>query len=162
MLCVKLTGPLIIPIGKTYMSEYYTAAELAEEFEITRRTIRFYETKGLLNSERRGRFMYFDYRQRARLIIILRSKRLGISLESAKRYLALYDAQPESAERMLFMLYESRTRLSVLREQQIALAENIAELENIESAALSDLAQCDVNIEQSYERYVLAQSQTEE
>ncbi len=67
------------------MTQYYTAAELADEFGITRRTIRFYETKGLLQSERRGRFIYFDYRQRARLIIILRSKRLGISLESAKR-----------------------------------------------------------------------------
>lgn len=136
------------------MSQYYTAAELAEEFTITRRTIRFYETKGLLQSERRGRFLYFDYRQRARLIIILRSKRLGISLASAKRYLALYDDKPESVERMMYMLHESRSRLVILREQQLALQENIKELEMIENAALDDLAACELDIESSYVDYV--------
>jgi len=136
------------------MTTYYTAANLAEEFSITRRAIRFYETKGLLQSERRGRFMYYDYRQRARLIIILRSKRLGISLESAKHYLALYDDKPDSATRMLYMLHQSRSRLSELREQQIALQENIAELENLEKIAMTDLMACDLNVESSYEEYL--------
>lgn len=136
------------------MTQYYTAAELADEFGITRRTIRFYETKGLLQSERRGRFIYFDYRQRARLIIIVRSKRLGISLESAKRYLALYDAKPESPQRMLYMLHESRSRLQVLREQQLALQENISELETLERIAMQDLQTCSMDVESSYQDYL--------
>ena len=136
------------------MTTYYTAANLAEEFSITRRAIRFYETKGLLQSERRGRFMYYDYRQRARLIIILRSKRLGISLESAKHYLALYDDKPDSAQRMLYMLHQSRTRLNELREQQLALQENIAELENLEKIAMKDLTECDLDVESNYEKYL--------
>jgi len=133
---------------------YYTAADLADEFSITRRAIRFYETKGLLQSERRGRFMYYDYRQRARLIIILRSKRLGISLESAKHYLALYDDKPDSPPRMLYMLHQSRTRLDELREQQLALQENIAELETLENIAMKDLTACDIDIESSYQDYL--------
>jgi len=133
---------------------YYTAADRADEFSITRRAIRFYETKGLLQSERRGRFMYYDYRQRARLIIILRSKRLGISLESAKHYLALYDDKPDSPPRMLYMLHQSRTRLDELREQQLALQENIAELETLENIAMKDLTACDIDIESSYQDYL--------
>jgi len=136
------------------MTMYYTAADLADEFSITRRAIRFYETKGLLQSERRGRFMYYDYRQRARLIIILRSKRLGISLESAKHYLALYDDKPDSPPRMLYMLHQSRTRLDELREQQLALQENIAELETLENIAMKDLTACDIDIESSYQDYL--------
>ncbi|KXO06979.1 putative transcriptional regulator LiuR of leucine degradation pathway, MerR family [Moritella sp. JT01] len=136
------------------MTTYYTAADLAEEFSITRRAIRFYEMKGLLQSERRGRFMYYDYRQRARLIIILRSKRLGISLASAKHYLALYDDKPDSPPRMLYMLHQSRTRLDELREQQLALQENIAELELLESIAMKDLTACDIDIESSYQAYL--------
>lgn len=136
------------------MTTYYTAADLAEEFSVTRRAIRFYETKGLLQSERRGRFMYYDYRQRARLIIILRSKRLGISLESAKHYLALYDDKPDSAPRMLYMLHQSRTRLNELRDQKLALQENIAELEILEKIAMKDLSACDLDIESSYNDYV--------
>ena len=136
------------------MTTYYTAADLAEEFSITRRAIRFYETKGLLQSERRGRFMYYDYRQRARLIIILRSKRLGISLESAKHYLALYDDKPDSPPRMLYMLHQSRTRLDELREQQLALQENIAELEALENIAMKDLTACNIDIESSYQDYL--------
>ena len=136
------------------MTQYYTAAELAAEFAITRRTIRFYEVKGLLQSERRGRFLYFDYRQRARLIIILRSKRLGISLDSIRRYLDLYDDKPDSAQRMLYMLHESRSRLQTLREQQIALQENIAELESLEAIAMQDLANSGENVEASYSNYL--------
>ena len=136
------------------MIQYYTAAELAVEFAITRRTIRFYEVKGLLQSERRGRFLYFNYRQRARLIIILRSKRLGISLDSIRRYLELYDDKPDSPPRMLYMLHESRSRLQILREQQIALQENIAELESLEAIAMQDLVNSGADVEVSYSDYM--------
>ncbi len=132
----------------------YTAADLAAEFNITRRTIRFYEAKGLLQSERKGRFLYFDHRQRARLIIILRSKRLGITLGSTQRYLDLYDEKPDSPERMLFMLHESRTRLAVLREQQQALMENIQELENLERIAIDDLSAKERDVEAHYADYL--------
>lgn len=132
----------------------YTAADLAAEFNISRRTIRFYEAKGLLQSERQGRFLYFDHRQRARLIIILRSKRLGITLDSTQRYLDLYDEKPDSPERMLFMLHESRTRLAVLREQQQALMENIKELENLEHIAIDDLSAIESDVEAHYNDYL--------
>lgn len=135
----------------------YTAADSAAEFNISRRTIRFYEAKGLLQSERKGRFLYFDYRQRARLIIILRSKRLGITLGSTQRYLDLYDEKPDSPERMLYLLHESRSCLTVLREQQQALMENIQELENLEHIAIKDFSEIEQDVEAHYADYLASQ-----
>ncbi len=69
----------------------WTVSELAQEFEVTARAIRFYEDKGLLAPRRAGGSRVFDYRDRARLLLILRLKRLGFSLQDIKAYLDLYN-----------------------------------------------------------------------
>src|SRR5690606_3753083 len=72
--------------------ELFAIADLAKEIGISTRTIRFYEAKGLLSPERVGATRVFRRRDRARLILILRGKRLGFSLRDISDYLCLYDA----------------------------------------------------------------------
>lgn len=72
----------------------YTIGELADEFGITTRTIRFYESRGLITPERKGANRSYLRRDRARLILILRGKNLGFTLEDIADYLGLYDADP--------------------------------------------------------------------
>src|SRR5215813_1528295 len=72
----------------------YTIGELATELAITTRTIRFYESKGLIAPARRGVARCYSRRDRGRLKLILRGKNLGFSLEAIAEYLKLYDADP--------------------------------------------------------------------
>jgi DNA-binding transcriptional MerR regulator len=72
----------------------YTIGELAAELGVTTRTIRFYESKGLISPARRGVARSYARRDRARLKLILRGKNLGFSLEEIAQYLKLYDADP--------------------------------------------------------------------
>ena len=76
------------------MTESYGIAELAREFDITTRTVRFYEDKGLLSPERDGQRRIYGPRDRVRLKLIMRGKRLGLSLEEIGELMDLYDADP--------------------------------------------------------------------
>ena len=73
---------------------FYTVPQLSKELNVTERTIRFYDSKGLLNPSRVGNTRIFNYKDRARLLIILRAKKLGFSLKDIKIYLYLYDVDP--------------------------------------------------------------------
>ena len=73
-------------------ADLYSIADLAREFGISTRAIRFYESKGLIAPERLGATRVFHRRDRARLILILRGKRLGFSLRDISDYLSLYEA----------------------------------------------------------------------
>lgn len=72
----------------------YSISDLSKEFDITTRTIRFYESRGLIQPERIGTMRRYSKRDRARLILILRGRNLGFTVEDVGQYLALYDADP--------------------------------------------------------------------
>ncbi|MFN3868328.1 MAG: MerR family transcriptional regulator [Hyphomicrobiaceae bacterium] len=72
----------------------FSIGELAHEFDITTRTIRFYEARGLISPQRSGTNRIYSRRDRARLKLILRGKNLGFSLEDIAEYLKLYDVDP--------------------------------------------------------------------
>jgi len=72
-------------------SSSYTISELASEFEVTTRTIRFYEDKGLLTPKRDGQRRIYSASDRVRLILILRGRRLGFSLDESREIIDLYD-----------------------------------------------------------------------
>src|SRR5215470_14186477 len=76
------------------MAERFTITQLSREFDVTTRTIRFYEDEGLLAPERRGQARIYGPRDRVRLRLILRGKRLGFSLSEIKEILDLYDREP--------------------------------------------------------------------
>jgi DNA-binding transcriptional MerR regulator len=123
---------------ETEHRDLFAIADLAKEFGITARAIRFYESKGLITPERVGATRVFRRRDRARLMLILRGKRLGFSLKDIAEYLSLYDAQSQHAQVNL-LLAKVETRLARLERQQADLATTIAELREIRRLATDRL-----------------------
>jgi DNA-binding transcriptional MerR regulator len=114
--------------------DLFAIADLSQEFGISTRAIRFYETKGLLNPERVGGTRVFRRRDRARLILILRGKRLGFSLRDISDYLSLYDAQSQTAQTKL-LVAKVDERLDLLERQKADLEMTIGELRAIRKLA---------------------------
>jgi DNA-binding transcriptional MerR regulator len=120
--------------------DLFAIADLAGEFGISTRAIRFYETKGLLRPERVGGTRVFRRRDRARLILILRGKRLGFSLRDISDYLSLYDAHSQTAQVNL-LIQKVDERLMLLEAQLGDLQTTISELREIRKFADERLAQ---------------------
>lgn len=119
---------------------FFTVTELARDLAVTPRTIRFYEDKGLITPRRAGTMRVYTKRDRARMVLILRGKRLGFSLRDIKDYLDLYDMDPSQSEQMRMLLKKVENRLELLEDQRLALEETIAELKDIQDQALSSLS----------------------
>ena len=110
----------------------YSISELAHEFALTTRAIRFYEDEGMLAPERRGRARIYRERERVRLKLILRGKRLGFSLLEIRELLDLYEVgHNESAQLAMFieMLGERRARLLQQKDDIDAV---LAEIDGVE------------------------------
>ncbi|GHA37644.1 MerR family transcriptional regulator [Devosia pacifica] len=118
--------------------DLFAIAELAREFEISTRTIRFYEAKGLLQPQRVGSTRVFRRRDRARLMLILRGKRLGFSLREISDYLSLYDADRDQQIHLLAEKVDER--LSLLERQLEDLETTITELREIRRLAAERMA----------------------
>ncbi len=108
----------------------YSIRQLCREFDVTPRALRFYEDKGLLAPERRGLSRIYAARDRARLQLILRGKRVGFSLAEISEMLALYDREDGGATQMAASLLKFRERLIGLQRQREDLDKAIAELES--------------------------------
>ncbi len=119
---------------------FFTVTQLARDLSVTPRTIRFYEDKGLITPRRAGTMRVYTKRDRARMALILRGKRLGFSLREIKDYLDLYDLDPSQGEQIRLLLKQVQDRLEMLEDQRLALEETIIELKDIEEQALSALA----------------------
>ena len=115
----------------------YSITELAEELGVTARAIRFYEAKGLLRPQRVGANRVYDYRDRARLLLILRGKRLGFSLAEIQQYLDLYDADPTHKKQLVHLLAGARERIDELQSQRRDLDLTLEELREIEEQVLA-------------------------
>lgn len=121
--------------------ELSTVNELADDLGITARALRFYETKGLITPQRAGTTRVYTRRDRARLILILRGKRLGFSLAEIREYLDLYDADRGNVRQMKLLLARVRDRLARLAQQRTALEAATAELKDIERQVQDALAE---------------------
>jgi DNA-binding transcriptional MerR regulator len=121
--------------------DLFAIADLAREFGISTRAIRFYESKGLLNPERVGSTRVFRRRDRARLILILRGKRLGFSLRDISDYLSLYDADRTQKAQVNLLVEMVDARMEQLKGQLADLETTIAELAEIRKLAGERLAQ---------------------
>lgn len=121
----------------------YSISELSDAFSISARTIRFYETKELLNPRRIGGNRAYSYSDRVRLALILRAKRLGFSLTDIREYIELYDADPDHKEQIQLLLGKVKRRMEDLKQQQEDLLIAIRELEDIESQCIDQLSSID-------------------
>lgn len=134
-------APLTIPMSTTF-----TISDLAREFDLTTRAIRFYEDMGLLRPERAGaggRLRVYSGRDRTRLKLTLRAKRLGLSLTQAKEIIDLYDSPRDTGAqltRFLEVLHQHREQLEA---QKRDLQANLDEIRAHEHEARGLLAQLD-------------------
>jgi DNA-binding transcriptional MerR regulator len=115
----------------------YTVTDLAADLGVTPRAIRLYESKGLLEPQRAGANRIYTYRDRARLLLILRGKRLGFSLAGIKEYLDLYDADPKHKKQLVHLLSGARQRIDELESQRRDLELTLEELRDIETQVLA-------------------------
>ncbi len=108
--------------------QLHTVTQLAAELGITPRTLRFYEGKGLITPSRLGTTRVYMARDRARMILILRGKRLSFTLREIAEYLDLYDADPNHKTQNARLLKLVNARIVKLEQQRIALDEMLVEL----------------------------------
>jgi DNA-binding transcriptional MerR regulator len=114
---------------------FFSVTQLGVDLGVSARTIRFYEDKGLIAPRRAGNNRVYTQRDRARMILILRGKKLGFSLREIKEYLDLYDADPTHARQLRLLLKAVRSRIDQLVDQRGALDEALAELQEVASQA---------------------------
>jgi DNA-binding transcriptional MerR regulator len=112
---------------------------------VTARAIRFYESKGLLEPKRAGTTRVYSYRDRGRLLIILRGKRLGFSLAEVQSYLELRDADPTGKAQLLQLLRGARKRIEELEGQARDLELTLEELREVEEQTLDALREAGVD-----------------
>ncbi|NQV84899.1 MAG: MerR family DNA-binding transcriptional regulator [Rhodospirillales bacterium] len=115
------------------MSETYGIAALAREFDVSTRTIRFYGDKGLLSPMRQGQRRIYAPRDRVRLRLIMRGKRLGFSLDEIRQLIDLYDVDPTEETQLRHFLEKIRERKAALVLQQADIVETLEEIQRIES-----------------------------
>jgi DNA-binding transcriptional MerR regulator len=117
----------------------WTIGELAAEFDTTLRTIRFYEDQGLLSPERAGQSRVFHSRDRVRLQLILRGKRLGFSLSDIAAILDMYDEQPGELGQLRYLLADIQQRRATLVRKRQDLDDAMAELDELDRRCREDL-----------------------
>jgi DNA-binding transcriptional MerR regulator len=121
-------------------AQTFTISQLAKEFDLTTRAIRFYEDMGLLTPERSGMQRIYTARDRARLTLTLRAKRLGLSLTEAKEILDMYDSPRDTAAQLQKFLGVLGAHRAQLEAQLVELQANLAEVREQEKKGRAALA----------------------
>ena len=113
-------------------AETYNIAELAREFDVTHRAIRFYEDEGLLSPGRDGTRRVYSKRDWVRLKLILRGKRLGFSLAEVREMLELYDSAPDERPQLAIFVAALTARREQLERQREEIDEVLGEIRSFE------------------------------
>lgn len=116
-----------------------TIGEMCAEFDVTPRTLRFYEQRELLSPVRRGQRRIFTQRDRARLKLILRGKRFGFSLEDIRQWLNLYDLGDGGVTQMSRWIESAGRQMDTLRAQRDELEDAMSELQELIDVAETEL-----------------------
>ncbi len=124
------------------MAAHYSITELAREFTVTPRTLRFYETQGILAPRRQGSTRIYSERDRVRLILALRGRRVGLSLDEIRQIVDLYDpTQPEDPRQTVFLLEKLRERRRDLINKISDIQETLKAIDEIENKTIAQLNQ---------------------
>jgi len=121
----------------------YSIGDLAKEFDITTRSIRFYEDQGLLKPTRKGQTRIYKQRDRVRLRLILRGKRLGFSLAETGRIFELYDHDRTSATQLTTMMSIIAEKKEHLNQQLDDIKIVLIELNSLENSCKETLVAID-------------------
>ena len=123
----------------------YSIAELAKEFDITTRTIRFYEDKQLLKPARRGQQRVYSRADRTRLKLVLRGKRLGWPLDDIREMIHMYDAPGGEEKQLRVMIDKINTSRETLLRQQTDIALALSEFDDIQLRCETQLSSLQVS-----------------
>jgi DNA-binding transcriptional MerR regulator len=110
------------------VSRTFTIRQLTKEFGVTARTLRFYEDEGLIAPARRGQTRIYSPRDRARITLILRGRRVGFSLAEIREILDLYDLHDGGKTQVMHARKKFEERVSTLERQKIDIEESLIEL----------------------------------
>lgn len=116
---------------RTPAPETYSISDLAAEFGITTRTIRFYESRKLITPERIGMSRRYSKRDRARLMLILRGRNLGFTVEDVGEYLSLYDADPGQVAQTQLLLDKVTSAIRDLEKKRADIDAALSDLTSI-------------------------------
>jgi DNA-binding transcriptional MerR regulator len=115
-----------------------TFKEMCAKFDVTPRTLRYYEYIELLSPQKEGRARFYTSREVARMTLILRGRRFGFSLEELRQWLLIYDEQGTQAQKRVWVEMAT-AQLGSLLEQKAQLEEAIADLRNLRDSVAEEL-----------------------
>ena len=114
--------------GETGMTRTFTIRQLTKEFGVTARALRFYEEEELIAPARRGQTRLYSTRDRARIMLILRGRRVGFSLAELRELLDLYEGPGGNATQMVEARRKFQERIAVLERQKVDIEQSLSEL----------------------------------
>ena len=123
----------------TKTAKTFAIGELAKEFDVTTRSIRFYEDQGLLTPSRKGQTRIYSQKDKVRLKLILRGKRLGFSLAETGRLFELYDMDKTSEKQLETIMQLIAAKKEDLHQQLEDIKVVLMELNNLEQSCLDTL-----------------------
>lgn len=126
------------------MNKYYTITELTREFGVSTRTLRFYEDEGLIHPERRGRTRLFRPADRHLIKEILRGRRIGFTISEIREIIQVYKDPPGEMGQLQLLMQRVVEKRDELRQKRRDIDETLTELDNVEEACLTRLAEIGV------------------
>jgi DNA-binding transcriptional MerR regulator len=126
------------------VDKFYTITELTREFGVSTRTLRFYEDEGLINPERRGRTRLFRPADRRLIQEILRGRRIGFTIAEIREIIKVYKDPPGEVGQLEMLMQKVSEKREDLRQKRRDIEETLAELDNVEEACLTRLAEIGV------------------
>lgn len=127
------------------LREYYSITELTREFDVSTRTLRFYEDEGLVQPVRRGRTRLFRPADRHLIRQIMRGKRLGFSIAEIREIIQMYREPPGEVGQLQLMIRRIEEKRKDLRQKRRDLEETLSELDRAEESCVERLAELGVS-----------------
>jgi len=126
------------------VDKYYSITELTREFGVSTRTLRFYEDEGLIHPERRGRTRLFRPADRRLIQEILRGRRIGFTIAEIRDIIRVYKDPPGEVGQLELLMKKVNEKRDELRQKRRDIDETLAELDHVEEACLTRLAEIGV------------------
>jgi DNA-binding transcriptional MerR regulator len=126
------------------VDKFYTITELTREFGVSTRTLRFYEDEGLIHPERRGRTRLFRPADRRLIQEILRGRRIGFTIAEIRDIIRVYKDPPGEVGQLELLMAKVSEKREELRQKRRDIEETLTELDNVEEACLTRLAEIGV------------------
>jgi DNA-binding transcriptional MerR regulator len=127
------------------VNKYYTITELTREFGVSTRTLRFYEDEGLIQPERRGRTRLFRTADRRLIQEILRGRRIGFTIAEIREIIQVYKEPPGELGQLKMLMKHVDQKRDELRQKRKDIDETLSELDHVEEACLTRLAEIGVS-----------------